>query len=155
MPLRKMKWRASRGLTFGSRGSNAPSGLNPGTRLAAFPRGHWAEAGVRGEEPGGLGGWVYVCLGFGITANHRGIKMFTGRGGISSELMIFNVIIFAPVSRAHSVWTLWALWNEETRMLRLAMKCVCAFLYYCTFIVLSLSIYGSRSHMGSLEKLLN
>lgn len=31
MPLREMKWRTSRGLTF-------QSGLNPGTRLTASPR---------------------------------------------------------------------------------------------------------------------
>lgn len=36
-----------------------------------------------------------VCLGFRITANHCGIKMFTGRGGISSELMIL-MLLFLP-----------------------------------------------------------
>lgn len=35
------------------------------------------------------------CLGFRITANHCDIEMFTGCGGISCELMIFNIIIFA------------------------------------------------------------
>lgn len=35
------------------------------------------------------------CLGFRITANHHGIKMFTGRGGISSELMIL-MLLFLP-----------------------------------------------------------
>ncbi len=92
MPLREMKWRASRGLTFGARGSKAPSGLNPGTRLAASPRD--SEPRLGWERSRGLGG-LSGCLGFGITANHRGIKMFTGHGGISFELMIFNVIIFA------------------------------------------------------------
>lgn len=49
-----------------------------------------------GEEPGpGRAEREGGCPGFRITANHHGIKMFTGRGGISSELMIFNVIIFA------------------------------------------------------------
>lgn len=91
MPLREMKWRASRGLTFGSRGSKALSGLNPGSRLAASPRECEPSLGrERSRVLGGLRG-----LGFRIAANHHGIKMFTGRGGISSELMIFNVIIFA------------------------------------------------------------
>lgn len=98
MPLREMKWRASRGLTFRALGSKALSGLNPGTRLAASPgdsepRLGWERSrGLGAWEPGREGG----CLGFRITANHRGIKMFTGCGGISCELMIFNVIIFLP-----------------------------------------------------------
>lgn len=35
--LSKMKWRAARGLTFRAPESKAPSGLNPGTRLAVSP----------------------------------------------------------------------------------------------------------------------
>lgn len=96
MPLREMKWRASRGLTFRARGSKAPSGLNPGTRLAASPRD--GELRLRWKRSCGLGevsGSVGVC-GFRTTANHQGIKMFTGQVGISSELMIFNGIISAP-----------------------------------------------------------
>lgn len=97
VPLREMKWQASRGLTFKVQGSKAPSGLNPRTRLPASPED--CELKLRWERSPGLrrreAGWVGVCLGFRITANHCAIKMFTGRGGISSELMIFNVIIFA------------------------------------------------------------
>lgn len=36
------------------------------------------------------------CLGFRITANHHGIKMFTGCGGISSVRMIFLTLLFLP-----------------------------------------------------------
>lgn len=38
MPLREMKWRPSRSLTFQTQRSKAQSGLNPGTRLTASPR---------------------------------------------------------------------------------------------------------------------
>lgn len=99
MPLREMKWRASRGLTFRARGSKAQSGLNPGTRLADSPRD--GEPRLGWERSCGLGGLRGVggCLGYRITANHHGIKMFTGRGRISSELMIFNFIIFALLAQ--------------------------------------------------------
>lgn len=98
----------------GLEGSKAPSGLNPGTRLAAFPGDGEPRLGWE-RSPGlrGLRGRVAVW-GFRITANHYGIKMFTGRGGISSELMIFNVIIFCPVSRARSVWSLVVLGDGDT-----------------------------------------
>lgn len=93
MPLREMKWRESRGvLNFGAQGSKAASGLNPGTRLAASPRDRELRPGL-GER---LMVWEEDgCLGFRITANHHGIKMFTGRGGISSERMIL-MLLFLP-----------------------------------------------------------
>lgn len=55
-----------------ARGSKAVSGLNPEPRLAASPR-----------DPGP--GWESSSRsgGFSIAANHRRIKMFTGRGGIN------------------------------------------------------------------------
>lgn len=96
MPLGEMKWRASRGLTFGARESKAPSGLNPGRDSPGrLPQERWDEAGVREESGPGRTEREDGCLGFRITANHCDIEMFTGCGGISCELMIFNIIIFA------------------------------------------------------------
>lgn len=61
MPLRGMKWRASRGLTFRARESKAPSGLNPGTRLAISPRNGEPRLGREGSPGlGGLSGRVGV-----------------------------------------------------------------------------------------------
>lgn len=39
----------------------------------------------------------------GIIANHCGIKMFTGHGGISVELIIL-MLLFVPESLASTVW---------------------------------------------------
>lgn len=92
MPLREMKWRASRGLNSGARGSKAVSGLNPGARPAASPQDGEPRLGWESSSWSGRTERKAGCLGFWITANHYGIKMFTGRGGISSERMILMLL---------------------------------------------------------------
>ncbi|MEQ2164197.1 hypothetical protein GOODEAATRI_004115 [Goodea atripinnis] len=68
-----------------------------GTRLTASPRDGELTLGWE-RSPGlrGLAEREVGCLGFRIIANHSGFKMSTGCGGISSKLMTFKVIIFAP-----------------------------------------------------------
>lgn len=60
------------------------------------------------------------CLGFRITANHHGINMFTGCGGISSVRMIFFLrYYFCPVS---SIPILRVSWKQKR------------LLYFCPYV---------------------
>lgn len=82
----------------GSRGPKHRVALIQGLAWPRPPGDSELRPGGEGERTHGSVGGLRVGggrLGFRITANHRGIKMFTGCGGISSPLMTFNVIIFA------------------------------------------------------------
>lgn len=143
MPLREMKWQMSRGLYFGARGSKAASGLNPGTRPAISP---WECEPRMGWESSSWSGrterksW---CLGFRITANHHGIKMFTGRGGISFEQMIL-MLLFLPHEFSFE--------PHGMRRRGHVMKCVChIFVLTSRFMVIIFSTFRANVHMRSLK----
>lgn len=109
----------------------------------AEPRLGWESSSCSGrtEREGG-------CLGFRITANHHGIKMFTGRGGISSERMIL-MLLFLPLELSLDSLSIMEWGDRDT----LVMKCVrCIFvLMYSTFILMIFSTFRSSFHVGSLN----
>lgn len=86
--------------------------------------------------------------------------MFTGRGGISSELMIFNVIIFALWAEG-AQFGLWASWNADTLVgdEMCVFLCVCPYVQYIycdDFLNIQVKIpHDSREGYRRIQRLIN
>lgn len=140
MPLREMKWRASRGLTFGARGSKALSGLNPGTRLAASPgdsepRLGWERSTGLGGRRGRVGVW-----GLGSLLITMVLKCLQAVVGLALSWWLLMLLFFAP-------WAQFGLrvsWNEETGTQQWCNVCVLC-LAFCTVQLLCWTTFRWRS----------
>lgn len=139
MPLREMKWRASRGLTFGAHGSKAPSGLNPGTRLAASLGDGESRLGrQRSRSLGGLRGRVGVWS-LGSLLITMVLKCLQAVVGLALSWWFLMLLFLALGDR----FGLWASWNDETDTHLWWNVCACIWvLMYNAFTVIRKWIDG-------------